>query len=147
MDSNIFLPYYRASQYGGGINRVFEGQFYQRGAGFWSSILSRGLIPLGKFLGKHLLTAGSGVVEDVIDGHKLKDSLKRRGMDQAKQVGKAAVKRARTYITNQEGSGVGRRRRRRISKAKKPRRIAKKKVYKRKSTRRRRKVGFKKSQL
>jgi len=88
---------------------VFVGSRHQRGHGLGSvlgGIFRRFVIPLfknhGKALARDALRTGVNVVEDVLDGRTLKDSIKRHVPE--------GIKRSAQSLIRQFGSGVRRKR-------------------------------------
>ncbi|GFS68789.1 uncharacterized protein TNCV_408841 [Trichonephila clavipes] len=88
LDPKACENYYCAQvQTGGGP--YFQGVGHQRGYGMFSNLF-RFITPIamkaGKYLGKHLLSAGSKVVSDVAAGASLKDSAKSRFRETTKKI-------------------------------------------------------------
>ncbi|GFS98097.1 uncharacterized protein TNCV_3849751 [Trichonephila clavipes] len=88
LDLKACENYYCAQvQTGGGP--YFQGVSHQRGYGMFSNLF-RFITPIamkaGKYLGKHLLSAGSKVVSDVAAGASLKDSAKSRFRETTKKI-------------------------------------------------------------
>lgn len=81
---------------------IFSGRKAQRGFGFGSFLKSVGKIalPLVKTLGKSVLKTALGVGQDILEGKKVKESLKTRG----KGLVKDTLKRAGGNL-QQSGSG------------------------------------------
>ena len=76
---------------GHGYIPVFGGKMRQEGYGIGNVLggLFRSAMPLlknlGKKVGSQLLRGGKDVVKDIIAGKRIKSSLKKRGMERAKQ--------------------------------------------------------------
>lgn len=113
---NPYEAYYRA-QVGSGLP-VFAGPVLQRGRGFGSIFKSlfrfvrpllRAVAPIAKkaapVLGRELLHAGTGLVQDVAEGQSFKDSAKTRFKTAGQNVGRAALEEL-----SQTGRGHKRRR-------------------------------------
>ena len=110
---HMYEDYY--SREVGGLMPVFVGSRHQRGHGLGSvlvGIFRRFVIPLfknhGKALARDALRTGVNVVEDVLDGRTLKDSVKRRVPE--------GIKRSAQSLICQSGSGVRPKRRKRSRK-------------------------------
>lgn len=88
-----------------GSGRVFKGVPYQRGHGLGSFLSSiyRGVLPLiksgARYLGKEVLNAGIGTLDDWSQGKRLKDAGKERFTDVGKNV-----------LRKLQGSGMKRKR-------------------------------------
>jgi len=109
----MYEDYY--SRQVGGLMPVFVGSKHQRGHGLGSvlgGIFRRFFIPLfknhGKALARDALRTGVNVVEDVLNGRTLKDSVKRRVLE--------GIKRSAQSLIRQSGSGVRPKRRKRSRK-------------------------------
>jgi len=109
----MYEDYY--SRQVGGQMPVFVGSRHQRGHGLGSvleGIFHRFVIPLfkthGKALARDALRTGVNVVEDVLDGRTLKESVKRRVPE--------GIKRSAHSLIRQSGSGVRPKRRKRSRK-------------------------------
>src|SRR5437868_2231500 len=107
MLGNPYAPYY-LNQAGNGIGS-FEGIRFQRGKGFFGSILKSAALPLLSYLGKHLLRTGVDVAGDVINGEPIKEALKARTKTKVREVACDVARRASVF--QQTGRGVKRRRR------------------------------------
>jgi hypothetical protein len=129
--TNELIDYYE-SQAGSGIPG-FQGVRYQRGSGFFGRLLSKAIYPMLRFFGKQALNTGINVASDVIkDNKKIKDSLKRRGMETGENIIEAGLNRFRQF----KQTGEGKRRRRRRVRRKKTGKFIKSKVIKRKTRKR-----------
>lgn len=104
-----FKSFYQ-SQSGSGFSdiEVFRGAPYQRGYGI-GSLFARFALPVFKYLGKKVLRTGLSVGQDILDKKNLKESIKTRGKEGLKSVGRDAIKKANT-ILNQTGTGIKRKR-------------------------------------
>lgn len=93
---------YYCQQVGG---NYFQGVGIQRGFGFFGSI-RRHFTPLaitaGKYLGKHLLRTGKGVLTDLASGRSFKDSARSRIGETSKQIKEDILQRL------QHGKGIKR---------------------------------------
>ena len=107
---NPYFEYY-VNQAGSGLT-AFEGIQYQRGHGFFGSLFTNILKPLGKFLGRHALSTGVRVGKDILDNKNLADSVKENLMVSGKEMWTDGVNRVQKYIQ----TGKGRKRRRTKSK-------------------------------
>lgn len=103
-----FVSYY-ANQAGRGFHdiSVFQGKPYQRGHGI-GSLFKRFDIPIVKFLGKHLLTAGINIGKDAIDSGFDKQKLKQSLKDNSRQAASNGLGEISKIIT-QSGSGRSKR--------------------------------------
>jgi hypothetical protein len=158
MDS-AYANYYK-EQCGSGLT-AYHGLQYQYGHGFFGSLFTNIIKPLGKYLGKQALNTGVKIGSDYLSGQDIKDSLKRNLKTTANQMLDDGYQRAKKYA--QTGSGKRRRRRRKNKLAIKPKRRikkrpkranksfkgkrAKRKLIKKKSRRRRSKKHSKISEL
>ncbi len=76
---------------------IYQGRRRQRGYGLGSvfSSLFRKATPLllkgAKSVGKQLLKTGAAVASDVLEGQDIKSSLKERGIEGAKNLGRQAI--------------------------------------------------------
>ena len=101
MSNNPYLQYY-TNQAGNGMGS-FEGHRYQRGKGFFGSILRKAGIPLLKYLGRQVLRTGIDVAGDVIEGEPIKEAFKARAKSKVKDITDDAIKRA--IVFKQTGQG------------------------------------------
>lgn len=105
-------------QKGHGIDSVFEGMQYQRGHGLGSFFkgLFKMLVPVGKkvvkSVGKEALKAGAGIAGDIAQGENFKESLKRRGIRAASNLGDQAAKALNSKAEQSGGQLLGVRKRR-----------------------------------
>ncbi len=116
VNDKVWFDYYfnQAKQTGHGLGG-FEGMAYQRGHGLGSFFgrLFRSILPIAKKAGKTVLgkvgkqamTFGTNVIGDVIEGHNVKQSLKKHGAT----AGKNLLKKAEKAVFNQSGGRVGKR--------------------------------------
>lgn len=130
--TNPFTSYY-VQQSGSGI-AGYQGTRLQRGFGFWGRLFSSTILPAIKWAGKRVLSTGTDVLDDVLDGRNVQESIKDRGTATLKSMGRTATKRARAYV-NDEQTGSGKRRKRRKVAPKKKVNLIKKKGYKRRRKR------------
>lgn len=83
---------------------VYRGRRRQRGYGLGGLFASlfRQAAPLlkqgAKVMGKQLLKTGVAVAKDVVQGRNLKTSLKKRGVEGVKLVGKKALRKVKQQI-------------------------------------------------
>jgi len=119
------IPYQRG--YGIDDIYIYRGRPYQRGHGI-GTIFRRVGIPMLKFLGKHLLSAGVAVGSDLLNKRRLKESLRERGANVIRSAGRAGVDKIASLISQQGSGRVYKRRRKKkvIRKAKKRRKTIKK---------------------
>lgn len=124
----MYNPYeeYYLNQVGSGLGG-FEGTRFQRGHGFFGRLFTSKILPALKFLGKHALSAGINVADDVLHGGNVKESFKTRFKETGHDVAEKAVNRARIFA--QTGKGLRRRKSKRRTKAK-TKKLKKKKVNK-----------------
>jgi hypothetical protein len=108
---NPYEDYY-LNQAGNGL-AGFEGDRYQKGSGFFSS-LWKFIAPGAKLLGKRFLGHAADFGSDILKGEDFKESAKKRLKLAGKDVLNEAVERARSFA--QKGSGRKRRRRTKRSK-------------------------------
>ena len=110
---------YFNSQVGRGLNdiTVFQGRPYQRGYGI-GSILKRVGIPLMKFLGRHLLTSGVALGNDLLSNRPIRDSIRERSGEVLKRIGEEGGEKL-SKLLEQRGRG-------KLYKRKKPRKQVKK---------------------
>ena len=147
--TNPYIKYY-VDQAGSGL-AGFEGYQYQRGHGFFSSIFQNIIKPLGRYLGRQVLSTGVNVGQDLLQGENLKDSLKKQGKVSSKNMLVDSIARAQKFA--QTGTGRKRRRRSKTKKTVKKAPIKKrgkkknKSVRKKKSTKKRSKKPSKFSHL
>ena len=87
---------------------VYEGLQYQRGHGFFGSLFTNIIKPLGKYLGKHLLSTGVKVGKEVLSGEDLKTSLKKNFKETTSNV----LDEGYGHLKKQAGFGKRRMRRR-----------------------------------
>ena len=73
---------------GGGPNDIFIYTPYRRGGSFLS-FLGRRVLPMLK---PHLLNFGSNVMRDLRDGSGLKQAIKNRGIETAKDLGRQIIR-------------------------------------------------------
>src|SRR5271165_5266492 len=111
--ANPYEDYY-LNQAGNGL-AGFEGDRYQKGSGFFSS-LWKFLAPGAKLLGRKFLGHAADLGSDILKGEDFKESAKKRLKLAGKDVLNEAVERAKSFA--QKGSG--RRRKRRTKSSKKP---------------------------
>ena len=87
---------------------MYEGQRYQRGAGFGAIFgpLLRAIMPIaktvGKVVGKQALRTGAAVASDILQGANVKESIKTHGKAGLKRLVKKGVRRIA-----QKGRGIG----------------------------------------
>ena len=98
---NPYIQYY-ANQAGNGLGS-FEGIRYQRGKGFFGSMLKNVGIPLLKYLGKQVLRTGVDVAGDVISGEPIKEALKTRSKTKIQEIAGDAAKRAEVFALTGRG--------------------------------------------
>lgn len=109
--NNITCPYenYYAHQAGSGIGVVYKGAPYQRGHGIGSFLggLFRSVLPLlssgAKTVGKEALSAGVGLLSDMVNARPMEDSIKSR----LKEVGANLKRKADDRINRINMSGSG----------------------------------------
>ncbi len=113
----MYNPYeeYYLNQVGSGLGG-FEGTRFQRGHGFFGRLFTSKILPALKFLGKHALSAGINVADDVLHGGNVKESFKTRFKETGHDVAEKAVNRARIFA--QTGRGLRRRKSKRRTKGK-----------------------------
>ncbi len=96
--------------------QVFTGTPYQRGAGIGNVFrgLVRFLLPVaktvGKSLGKQALRTGAQIASDLAGGATLEQTVKSRGSQALKTMGKKAVgkkRKKRKTTKGQKGKGLG----------------------------------------
>ncbi|GBL93153.1 hypothetical protein AVEN_139119-1 [Araneus ventricosus] len=96
---------YYCSQVQAGGGPYFQGVSHQRGYGMFSNLF-RFITPIamkaGKYLGKHILSAGSKVMSDVASGSSLKDSARSRFRETSKKIKDDIIHKI------QSGSGIKR---------------------------------------
>jgi hypothetical protein len=110
--ANPYEGYY-LNQAGNGL-AGFEGDRYQKGSGFFSS-LWKFLAPGAKLLGRKFLGHAADLGSDILKGEDFKESAKKRLKLAGKDVLNEAVERAKSFAQN----GSGRRRKRRTKKSSK----------------------------
>lgn len=97
-------------QAGSGIGG-FSGNRYQKGDGFFGRFVSGSILPLIKkvlpYLGRQALATGSDVLNDVAEGQKLGESIKKRLRETGDKINTTAMAKVR------EMTGSGRKRRKR----------------------------------
>jgi hypothetical protein len=120
--ANPYEDYY-LNQAGNGL-AGFEGDRYQKGSGFFSS-LWKFLAPGAKLLGRKFLGHAADLGSDILKGEDFKESAKKRLKLAGKDVLNEAVERAKSFAQN--GSGTRRKRRTKRSKKSKPKRKTSKK--------------------
>lgn len=102
---------YYVSQAGSGLAH-FSGLRYQRGAGFFGSLIKGTVFPLLKkvlpFLGRHALSAGSNLLSELKSGENIKTAAKRTLRKEAGDIASDAM----LHFQKQSGTGIRRRRRR-----------------------------------
>ena len=139
---------YYVNQAGSGLT-AYHGLQYQRGHGFFGTLFSSIIKPLGKYLGKQALNTGVKLGSDFLSGENFKDSFKKNIKLTGEKILDDGYSRAKKFA--QSGKGRKRRRRRKpkkvdksiikVKKSNKKRRKRKtKSVKKRQSTRRHRKI-------
>lgn len=109
--NNMTCPYehYYTHQAGSGIGVVYKGASYQRGHGIGSFLggLFRTVLPLlssgAKAIGKEALSAGVGLLSDMVSARPMEDSIKER----LKEVGSNLKRRADNKIDRINMSGSG----------------------------------------
>ena len=122
----------------GGNGYAFQGSLHQRGQGIGSifKTLMRFIVPLGKRvarnIGPELLAGGLNVVDDVLSGQNLGESLKTRGRT---FVGQAKTKLTQGGTGKKKKKGGKRKGKKRVKKGK----VTKKKAKPRKKKRKKRK--------
>ena len=104
---NPYIHYY-VNQAGNGLSS-FEGLRFQRGKGFFGSILKNAALPLLSYLGNQVLRTGVDVAGDVINGEPIKEAFKTRSKTKMRQIAGDAARRALEF--EQTGRGIKRRRR------------------------------------
>jgi hypothetical protein len=99
-----FTAYYN-SQAGGALSdiNIFRGVPYQRGFGI-ASVFKRFGIPLLKFLGRNLLKTGMTIGTDILSNGNIKDIVKKRTKEGAKQTAKEGLQKL-SDLVDQTGSG------------------------------------------
>jgi len=110
---------YFNSQVGRGLSdiTVFQGRPYQRGYGI-GSVIKRVGIPLMKFLGRHLLTSGVALGNDLLSRRPIRESIRERGGEVLRRIGEEGGEKL-SKLLEQKGGG-------KLYKRKKPRKQAKK---------------------
>jgi len=112
--SNIYIPKYTNQSARGWDDfpqPVYRGYKYQKGGGFFGSLFSNIIKPLGKYFGKQLLSTGVSVGTDILRGENVKESALRGLKNAKKTVLSDAADRLKTYA--QTGKGRKQKRRRR----------------------------------
>lgn len=111
---------YYLTQAGSGI-AGYSGIRYQKGNGFFGRLVSGGILPLLRYLGKKALHTGVNVADDVLQGDDFKQSLKKQLQSTSRVVAKDAIEKVRGIA--QEGSGMKRKKRQSVASAKKQKSI------------------------
>lgn len=104
-------PYehYYSHQAGSGIGVIYRGVPYQRGHGIGSFLggLFRSVLPLlssgAKVIGKEALSAGVGLLSDMVNSHPMEDSIKNRLKEASSNLKRKAD--AKIDRINMSGSG------------------------------------------
>ena len=112
-NDKVWTDFYNSQiqQYGHG----FQGIPYQRGHGLGSFFgrLFRAILPVAKrvgksalkTVGKEALNMGGNVVDDLIQGRDIKESMKDHGLHSTKNL----INKASSALKNQSGKGIGKR--------------------------------------
>jgi hypothetical protein len=115
-NDNVWIDYYlsQAKQTGHGMSG-YQGIPYQRGSGLGSFFgrLLRTILPVAKRIGKsalktvgkEALNMGAAVMNDVVQGKNIKQSVKKRGA----KAGKNLLYKAAEGFPNQSGGQIGKR--------------------------------------
>lgn len=112
---NSYEQYY-LEQAGSGLT-VYQGVPYQRGHGFFGTLFSTLIKPLGKYLGRQALDTGVRVGSDLLSGKSsMKEALKNNFKLTGKKILDDGYERAKKYAQTGQGR---RRRKRRLNKTKK----------------------------
>jgi len=135
--SNPYEDYY-LNQAGNGL-AGFEGDRYQKGSGFFSSIW-KFLASGAKLLGRKFLGHAADLGSDMLKGEDFKESAKKRLKLAGKDVLNEAVERAKSFAQK----GNGRRRKRRTKRSKKKPKTKRKTSSKKKKTTKSKKRSVKK---
>jgi len=110
---------YYVRQAGSGI-AGYGGVRYQKGNGFFGRLISGGLLPIIKsflpYFGKKVLTAGTNIAEDMLDGKNFKSSVKSNLNNTARTMAKDAIKKTREAV--QLGDGMRKRKAKKSLKSK-----------------------------
>ena len=128
---NKYITYY-VDQAGSGL-AVFEGNQYQRGHGFFSSLFQNIIKPLGRYLGRAALTTGVNVGSDLLQGENLQETLKKQSKVTSKKMLNDSITRAQKFA--QTGTGGRERRRKKVNKTKVVKSIKKKPIKKKRTVR------------
>lgn len=104
---NSYDEYY-IEQAGSGFT-PYQGLPYQRGHGFFGSLFSSIIKPLGRYFGKQALNTGVRLGSDVLSGENVMESLKRN----LKKTGEKVLDDGYGRIKKFAQTGKGRRRRKR----------------------------------
>ena len=129
---NPHLNYY-VNQAASGLSG-FQGIRYQKGRGIFDTIVKY-VAPVAKFIGRHALSAGAQTLGDVISGDSLKESAKKRFLDEGKLAGDEIFSR---ITGKQNGSGKTRKKSRKTIRKRtklirrRPKSIKRGRVHKRK---------------
>jgi hypothetical protein len=135
--ANPYEDYY-LNQAGNGL-AGFEGDRYQKGSGFFSSIW-KFLAPGAKLLGRKFLGHAADLGSDMLKGEDFKELAKKRLKLAGKDVLNEAVERAKSFAQK----GNGRRRKRRTKRSKKKSKTKRKTSSKKKKTTKSKKRSVKK---
>lgn len=103
MAVNPYTAYYQR-QLGSGIVG-YEGYTHMRGSGWFSKLMTSAIVPSLKWLGLRGLNLAGNVVNDVVDGRNVRESLKDHGIAEVRNVGKVGAKKAQDYAIAQLGKG------------------------------------------
>ena len=136
MTSRDWEDYY-SNQAGNGLS-AFEGNRYQQGHGFFSTLFQNIIKPLGRYLGRQAISTGVNVGADFLKGDNLKESLKRNVKNTGRNMLEDSIGRAKKFA--QTGSGKRRRRRKKAKTVSIKTGKNTKKTVERKKPRRKRKV-------
>ncbi len=97
---------YYINQAGNGLP-YYRGIRIQKGKGFFSNIM-RMAIPFFKkgliHLGKHSINTASNIIDDLESGENFKNSIKKRGVETANNIGNEIINKV-TSALNQQGRG------------------------------------------
>lgn len=118
---------YFNSQVGRGVNdiSIFRGRPYQRGYGI-GSVFKRYGVPLLEFLGRHLLSTGVALGNDMIDKKPFVESLRRRGGESIKRIGLETTDSLARAVQKSEQTGGGKLYKRKRSQSKRAKVIRRK---------------------
>ena len=101
----------------------YSGYRQQRGGAFWSKALSA-IVPALRFLGKKAAGAAAEVLNDVSEGHDVKEAIQTRVQETGKKLASSAAQRALKFAQ----TGKGRKRRSAKKKQGRRKRTMKKKI-------------------